>query len=242
MSDLSDLHGIFPTSLRWNAETGILGISAYNAETGERELQEIELGKTATFVMDLATRERGYGLIKVGVYDMRLTPVGSPAPPWPDDEEFKPALGVWLWNPTYGELRLETNATIFRTAVANVWDQARFEPEFLKGLQPVIRFVDRVPIPVRAVNKSFSGPVIERVGWTERDRVPGWKERLPTVPLPAAPPLLADSSVSTPSAPAPATPAAKTPAKAKPKAKPGATKSKDDPPLKDILNDDIPWA
>ena len=84
MSDLSDLHGIFPNSLRWNAETGILGIAVYNAETGERELQEILLGSAAaTFVMDLATRERGYGLIKVGVYDMRLTPVGSPAPPWP---------------------------------------------------------------------------------------------------------------------------------------------------------------
>ena len=64
MSDLSDLHGVFPTSLRWNAETGFLGVSAFNAETGERELREIELGKTATFVLDLATRERGYGLIK----------------------------------------------------------------------------------------------------------------------------------------------------------------------------------
>ena len=134
MSDLSDLHGIFPTSLRWNAETGVLGIAVYNAETGERELQEIELGQPATFAMDLATRERGYGLIKVGVYDMRLTPVGSPAPPWPGDEEYKPAIGCWVWNPTLGELRLETNAAIFRTAIADVWDRARFAPEAIDGL------------------------------------------------------------------------------------------------------------
>jgi hypothetical protein len=164
MSDLSDLHGIYPISLRWNAETGILGISVYNAETGERELQEIELGRPATFAMDLATRERGYGLIKVGTFDMKLTPVGSPAPPWPDDEEYKPALGCWLWNPTFGELRLETNATIFRTAVADVWGQARSAPEFMQGLQPVVRFVDRVAIPVKAVNKVFSGPVIDIIG------------------------------------------------------------------------------
>ncbi len=119
MSDLSDLHGVYPTSLRWNAESGFLAISVFNAETGERELQEIELGQPATFALDLATRERGYGLIKTGVYDMKLTPVGSPPPPWPGDEEYKPALGCWVWNPTFGELRLETNAAIFRQAVAS---------------------------------------------------------------------------------------------------------------------------
>ncbi len=125
MSDLSDLHGIYPTSLRWNAETGFLAISVFNAEAGERELQQIELGHPATFALDMATRERGYGLIKAGVYDMKLTPVGSPPPQWPDDEEYKPALGCWAWNPTFGELRLETNAAIFRQAVASIWDQCR---------------------------------------------------------------------------------------------------------------------
>ena len=100
MSDLSDLHGIYPTSLRWNAESGFLAVSAFNGETGERELQPIELGQAATFVLDLATRERGYGLIKSGVYDMKLSPVGSPPPPWPENEEYKPALGCWMWNPT----------------------------------------------------------------------------------------------------------------------------------------------
>ena len=61
MSDLSGLRGIYPISLRWNAEDGFLAISVFNPETGERELQEIELGKPATFALDLATRERGYG-------------------------------------------------------------------------------------------------------------------------------------------------------------------------------------
>jgi hypothetical protein len=220
MSDLSDLHGVYPTSLRWNAETGFLAISFFNAETGERELQEIELGKPATFALDLATRERGYGLIKTGVYEMMLTPVGSPPPPWPGDEEYKPAIGCWLWNPTFGELRLETNGAIFRQAVTAVWDQARFEPQAAKGLQPVVCFVNRVPVPVKAVNKTFSGPVIKVIGWVERSKVPGWATREPTVAPPAAPPLLAASS-----APAPATPAAKKPAKVNPKAKQSAPKT-----------------
>src|SRR5262245_12687576 len=103
MSDISDLYGIYATPLRWNAEAGILGYGCYDETTGERTVKEIELGSSlATFVMDLATRERGYGLIRKNVYDMRLTPVNSPPPPWPDDEDFKAAIGVWMWNPTLG--------------------------------------------------------------------------------------------------------------------------------------------
>jgi hypothetical protein len=228
MSDLSDLHGVYPTTLRWNAESGFLAISVFNAETGERELQEIELGEPATFVMDLATRQRGYGLVKAGVYDMILTPVGSPAPAWPNNEEYKPALGCWMWNPTFGELRLETSAAMFRQAVAGIWDKCRTESEAANGKQPVIRFADRVRRQIK--NKSFFGPVIQIVGWTERNLVPSWREREPTVPAPAAMPLLPASS-----APAPA-PAAKRPKSAK--AKRGATKPGPDDPIDDILGGD----
>jgi hypothetical protein len=66
MSDLSDLKGIFPTVLRWNAEIGFLAKSVFNSETGESELREIELGERATFAADMATRERGYGVIRTG--------------------------------------------------------------------------------------------------------------------------------------------------------------------------------
>jgi hypothetical protein len=238
MSDLSGLHGIYPNSLRWNAETGFLAISVFNVEIGGRELQEIELGQPATFALDLATRERGYGLIKTGVYNMTLTPVGSPLPAWPGDKEYKPAIGCWLWNPTFGELRLETNARTFREAVNAVWDECRSKAEAAEGLQPVIRFVDRVPVPVKTVNKTFSGPVIKTIAWVERDKVPGWRERAPTVSPPAAPPLLSASS-----APAPATPEAKKSIKAKPaKAKQGGgPKPGPDDSLSGFINDDIPW-
>jgi hypothetical protein len=59
MSDLSDLQGVFPVSIRWNAEEGYLTYSTLDSETGERKLEMIELGQEATFVLDLATRERG---------------------------------------------------------------------------------------------------------------------------------------------------------------------------------------
>ena len=135
-----------------------------------------------------------------------------------------------MWNPTFGEVRLETNATIFRQAVTNVWDRCRFEPQATEGLQPVVRFVDRIAIQVKAVNKTFSGPVIKIVGWVERDKVPGWAARTPTVSPPEAPPIL-----PAPSAPTPAAPAKKPVKDRKGAAKPGP-----DDPLAD-LNDDIPW-
>jgi hypothetical protein len=84
-------------------------------------------------------------------------------------------------------------------------------------LQPVVRFVDRVPIPVKSVHKTFFGPVIQVVGWVERNKVPGWATREPTVLPPAALPIL-----PTPSAPAPTETAAKKPGKTKKgAAKPG---------------------
>jgi hypothetical protein len=73
--------------------------------------------------------------------------------------------------------------------------------------------------------------VIEIVGSVERNKVPGWAARTPTVSPTTAPLIL-----PAPSAPAPSTPAVKKPAKAKrAAAKPGPSD-----PLAD-LNDDIPW-
>jgi hypothetical protein len=184
MSDLDGLHGVFPTSIRFNAEEGILGISVFNHELGERELQEIEFGKPATFCLDLLTRETGYGVIKTGLFDMRLAPVGSPKPPWPGDDDYKAAVGCWLYHPQYGELRLETNAVILTGTISNLWDRCRFEPQAAEGKQPVIRFTGRVARPNKKVGKTFYAPAIDIIGWVERSAVPGWAERPPTVPLP----------------------------------------------------------
>jgi hypothetical protein len=133
--------------------------------------------------------------------------------------------------PTFGEVLLETNATLFREVIENVWDKSRFEPQAAEGLQPVICFADRVSKLVKQVGKTFYMPVINIVGWIERDKVPGWREREPTVLPPKALPVL-----PAPSAPALSTPAVKKPAKTKrAAAKPGPG----DPPAD--LNDDIPW-
>jgi hypothetical protein len=195
MTDIGDLHGVYPAALRWNAEDGLLSVSTFNPESGERELREIQFGEPATFALDLSTRERGYGLIRVGVYDMKLTPVGAAPPDWPgDDKEYKPAIGCWVFNPMFGEVRLETCATLYRQAVVGVWDAAKYEEEAIKGLQPIIRFVGSVDVPFRSLGKTFCGPVIKRIGWIERNAIPGWSGRAPTVALPKPPPLLAAAS------------------------------------------------
>jgi hypothetical protein len=189
MSDISDLDGVFPTPFRWNAQLGTANYFIYHEATGDRELKEIELGSsTAKFVIDLATRARGYGKVKTGVYDMMLTPVGSPPPPRPDDPEYKPALGLWLWNPQLGELRLETNATLLVRVIAGLWDRCRTFSEASQGLQPVIHFVDRRQRPIASLNKVFYEPVIDIVGWFKRGDVPPFQLREPTVaPAPELP-------------------------------------------------------
>jgi hypothetical protein len=186
--DLADLdHGIFPTSLRWNAELGILGYSKFDENTGERTIEVIELGsQEAKFVMDYATRERGYGMVRKGLYDMRLSPVGSPPPEWPGNDDFKPAIGFWLWNPILGELRVETNAAIFRSAISAVWDHVRTFREATGGEQPVVHFTSRVECPIAAVDRVFWKPVVPIIGWVNRDKVPCFAARQPTVAPPAA--------------------------------------------------------
>jgi hypothetical protein len=136
MSYLSDLEGgSFPSSFRWNAESGEAVMMGLN-EVGDREPRLIEPGSSASkFVMDMATAERGYDVVGAGFCDMRLTAVGSPPPPRPldkdgkPDKSYKPALGCWLWNPIFGEVRCETNAFYFRTALDGTWVRYRtFKP------------------------------------------------------------------------------------------------------------------
>src|SRR5262249_29928235 len=191
MTDISDLHGIYPSPLRWNAEAGVLGRGVFDEATGEHTIEMIELGSgEAEFVLDLATRERGYGLIRAGVYDMRLSPVGVAAPEWPGDE-FKPAIGCWLWNSLLGEVRLESNQSTLVRVVSAVWDRCRTFKEAATGLQPAIHFVDRVEHHYKSIGKSFWAPVINVIGWVERGEVPALAVRAPTV----KPPLPLDSQV-----------------------------------------------
>jgi hypothetical protein len=230
MSDFDGDYTEFPNSLRWNAEAGTLSVSAYDLEAGERVLKEIPLGPRATFVMDL---------VRVGTFDMRLSPVSAPLPPRPDDEGFKPAIGVTLWNPEFGETRLEATATLLCRAIRGLWDHCLRKPEAARGLQPVIRFVGRVEREVKSVGETFLIPKFEVPGWVERDNVPGWKERAPTVSPPPPTPILPASSVAT--IPAPPTPANE-PVKASTssrhhKARGPRTKPDDPPPL----DDEIPF-
>ncbi len=112
---------------------------------------------------DMATRERGYGAIKSRFYDMKLSPVGSPPPPWPGDEEYKPR--AWLLGVESGirraALRLETKR---RDVPANCGHQymgrsAKSEPQAAAAeQQPVVRFAGRVSVPIKALKKSFYRP------------------------------------------------------------------------------------
>jgi hypothetical protein len=97
---------------------------------------------------------------------------------------------MWLWNPEFGELRLETNATLLLRTIEELWRKARIAPEAAEGLQPVVRLIDRVQVLIKNIGKKFFALRVEIVGWVPRSDVPGWAARTPTVPPPKAAPAL----------------------------------------------------
>jgi hypothetical protein len=185
MSDLSDLEGVFGSSIRWNSEGGELSADVLN-KVLEREPHLIELGsQSATFVADMSTRERGYGMVAVGVFDFVMTPVGSPPPERPSPEH-KPALGFYLWNPVIGEVKMITCSAYLRMTIDAFWDRYRTFKEASQGLLPVICFADRREIRDKKYGSVYYMPVIHIIGWVKRSQVPCFAQREPTVPMPVA--------------------------------------------------------
>ena len=189
---MPDNNGSYLPSIRWNSEeeTDQLVYVETN-EVFEQERSPIPLNSSAsTFVMDVLRREDGRGRIATGTYKMQLVPVGQEVPPIPEDEaafakDYKPAIGVDLWNPKYGLGRLESTAAYVRAAVEKVWREYAREPEASQGMLPVIRFVGaRRTSPPRFPNKTYYPPIIERVGFVPRERVPEFAAKERTVPLP----------------------------------------------------------
>jgi hypothetical protein len=166
VSDISDLEGAIPSSLRWNAEEGSLAVWTSG------ECQEIVLGsREAAFAIDLATRMRGYGLIRTGAYDMILTPVGSDPPKKPS-EDYKPAIGVWACNPIFGEVRIETVGAMFRTPLIGLFSQCQSTEEAGKDMVPIAMFAGSRERVIKSVGKTFLTPIIDIVHWLPRDITP----------------------------------------------------------------------
>ena len=189
---MPDNNGSYLPSIRWNSEeeTDQLVYVETN-EVFEQERSPIPLNSSAsTFVMDVLRREHGRGRIATGTYKMQLVPVGQDVPPIPEDElpfvkDYKPAIGVDLWNPKYSLVRLESTAAYVRAAIEKVWREYAREPEAARGELPVIRFVgSRQKSPPKFPNKTYYPPIIERVGFVPRAKVPEFAAREPTVPLP----------------------------------------------------------
>jgi len=237
MSD--DTDGFYPPSIRWNSdeETDQLNYVETN-EVFEREVSPIALNTSAsTFVMDVLRREHGKGRIATGTYRMLLVPVGQEVSPIPEDElpfakDYKRAIGVDLWNPRYGLVRLESTAAYVRAAIEKVWRECAREPEAAQGMLPVIRFVGcRQKSPPKFPNKTYYPPIIERVGFVPREKVPEFAAKEPTVPLPAL--AESDSELATAMRAQLEAPRRETPA---PRAKKVARPSS----LKDDLDDSLP--
>jgi hypothetical protein len=184
MNDLSDLEGVNGPSARWDSTTGEFNIMMFG-ESFEREPHPVELGsQSARWVPDMLRRERGFGKIAPEIYDMILTPVGAAPPSKPADPEYKPALGMDLFNPIFGLVRFETNAAILRQTITGFWDRYCGFPEAARGLLPVVDFADRREVTLKKWGTTYWTPVLLISGWIERDKIEPFRLREPTVQLP----------------------------------------------------------
>ena len=184
---INDFGGYKP-AFRWNAETGELACVETD-EIFEKQRHPIDLNSSAsTVVFDMLRRERGLGHIEQGVYEMLLAPVGQEVPPLPpgeDPSDFKVAIGLDVWNPKFGLMRLETTGAYFRAAVARIWKEYAVYEEACQGLLPVVRVTgSREVSPPRFPNKIYHSPIMGIVGWLPREKIPEFACQEPTVPLP----------------------------------------------------------
>jgi hypothetical protein len=154
-------------------------------EMFEREPRLVELGsQAARWVFDPLTRERGYIKAAVGVYETLLTPVGSPPPPPPADPEFKPGIGFYAWNPIFGEVRFEANGAILVRTYDGLFGRYKTFSEAARGLVPVVEFTGRREVYIKKRGATYWAPILDMVGWVDRDKIEPFRLREPTVAVP----------------------------------------------------------
>jgi hypothetical protein len=179
--DVLDHRSIRPSTYRLNAVTGIQFISTVVGLT--RFDTPVEPGLEV--IADTLTRKVGYGRTGEHVFDFRMEHVGSPPPPAPEEEEFKPAVS-WVWSTPAGLVEHITNGAIARGAVVEVWEKYKAASEAVRGMMPVIRIGE--PLAVQSSGRTFYAPNFQIVGWVARDDVPAFRDRPVRCPLPSLTP------------------------------------------------------
>jgi hypothetical protein len=176
--DVLDHRSIRPSTYRLNAVIGdqyiitIVGLTRF--DTPVEPDNEV--------VADMLTRKIGYGRTGEHLFDFRMEYVGSPPPPAPEEDEFKPAVS-WTWSTPAGQVEHITNGAIARGAVIGVWEKYKGASEAASGMVPVIRI--GAPAEVQSSGRGFFAPNFTIVGWLARDDVPAFRDRPAMVPLPS---------------------------------------------------------
>jgi hypothetical protein len=192
MSDLDDLGRSYPNGLRFNALTGAVMVSRYNPSTKQRSATEVPPGSRCA--VDMLTRQRGLAKVTDKVFDFKLTPVGAPPPALEDETDYKPAVAMFVYSPDYGYCEIRTNSAITVRAISSLWDEYRAAGEAIAGQIPVMIIGEPCEVVIgRGTNneRRFWSPNFSITAWVDREIVPAFRSRKPTVPLPTAPAPLA---------------------------------------------------
>jgi hypothetical protein len=172
--------------LRPSALTGDLTVNHFDVVLQERITFVVPVG--SEWVPDMHRRRRGWLETGDGIFDPRMTPVGTEPPAQPS-EGHKPGVAWELWNQQYGLCEMITNSTITRSAILAFWEDYKAQPEAARGLLPVVRFSEPITVKMGKNNpRLFYAPNPSIVGWVERDTIAAFRDRPMTVALPSASP------------------------------------------------------
>ena len=175
MSDLDDFDhcGVYLQRYKFNALTAVY------------LLEDLDLGVGSLWVGDTLTRRRGFGKAGDGVFEFYMTPVGSEPPKTPQDDKFKPAVGMLWWSPEHGLAEMITNSSLLRRTISDIWDTYKTYRQAADWLLLVTEFGAPREVKVGKNNtRIFWTPVLTIVDCMPRDQIPALKYRPPTVPPP----------------------------------------------------------
>jgi hypothetical protein len=187
-AELYELEGDFPPSVFLSPQKKLFGVRDFLPDQGCVGLIEIEPGnEDAMFVVDWATRQHGFIMIKKGIYAALLVSVSEPLPEIPADQprkDYKIASAYDAWSPRFGDVRIEARG-MHRTAIRSAMNAAVNSPEARQGLVPVMMYAEWFQKDFPQHGASYWGLHVVRKGWLPRAKIASFAAREIVSPLPS---------------------------------------------------------
>jgi hypothetical protein len=161
----------FAPRIEYNAKSGrLVVVNRREGVDGAFSTDKIDVTMTGPeFALDIGSIQIGWIHFPAGAApDAVLVPYGEPMPPRPSSRH-KAGFQVKIWNGREPDTReFKSTAGVVVDVIETLWDEIATAPEAARGMVPVVKFVNAVPVTGRR-GTNYS-PDFRLVGkWIDRD-------------------------------------------------------------------------